>query len=55
MKVKKTESNKLIRREAMILNYLNRNETENVPEYYYGIIDDLSCIIMPKFSCDLNT
>jgi serine/threonine protein kinase len=51
---KETNRNKLIRREAMILNYLNRNEAENVPGlYYYGIIDDLSCIIMPKFSCDL--
>ena len=46
MKLEKdTNRNKLIRREAMILNYLNRNETENVPGlYYYGIIDDLSCI-----------
>lgn len=47
---------KLIKREAIILNYLYRNNVECIPKlYYYGITNNSTCIVLTLFSCDLLT
>ena len=51
-----TNSTKLIKREATILNYLYRNNVDRIPKlYYYGITNNSSCIVLTLFSCDLLT